>query len=128
VEGLCTTCRLQILFARDGRKSIASPGSCAASHRVSLASSCRVTRINRRDERVAPERTHVNALRFSETINGRPYVIEVVCIGRDRWRAQIARIPGAMTALMPFYGTTPDEAAGGLTHWLSRLGRGTASK
>jgi hypothetical protein len=69
----------------------------------------------------------VNAHRFSETINGRPYVIEVTRVARDRWRAQIARIPGAMTALMPFYGTTPDGAAAALTGWLSRQLAGVRS-
>lgn len=62
-------------------------------------------------------------LRFEETINGRPYVIEVLQISPDRWRAHIARTPGATTALMPFYGPTPDEAAQHLTVWLQRAGR-----
>ncbi|HVT49002.1 MAG TPA: hypothetical protein VHD57_14530 [Vicinamibacterales bacterium] len=55
-----------------------------------------------------------------ETINGRPYVIEVLAVGRDRWRAQLAR--RSTTAVMPFYGATPDEAARQLTGWLSRAG------
>ena len=38
----------------------------------------------------------------------------------DRWRAYIVRIPGVPTALMPFYGPTPDEAAGHLRQWLTR--------
>jgi len=59
-------------------------------------------------------------VRFQETINGRPYVIEVLPVGRDRWRAQIARLPGSTTALMPFYGATPDEAARLLSGWLTR--------
>jgi hypothetical protein len=58
--------------------------------------------------------------RFEETINGRPYMIEVSIVGRNQWRAQIARKPGGSTALMPFYGTTPDEAAGLLAKWLSK--------
>jgi hypothetical protein len=62
----------------------------------------------------------VNIVRFQETINGRSYVIEVLPVGRDRWRAQIARRPGATTALMPFYGATPDEAAKQLSGWLNR--------
>jgi len=62
----------------------------------------------------------VNIVRFQETINGRPYVIEVSPVGRDRWRAQIARVPGATTALMPFYGTTAVEAAQLLSGWLTR--------
>ena len=61
-------------------------------------------------------------VRIRETIHGRAYVIEVVSIKEDRWRAQIAR-PGAMTALMPFYGTTPEEAAEHLASWLTRAGQ-----
>ena len=63
--------------------------------------------------------THVNLHRYEETINGRAYLIEVSSVGRDRWRAQIARKPGGSGALMPFYGTTPDEAAQQLSRWLS---------
>jgi hypothetical protein len=56
---------------------------------------------------------------INETINGRAYAIEVLLVGRDRWRAQLDR-RGATTALMPFYGPTPDEAARQLASWLSR--------
>ncbi|HEY7473427.1 MAG TPA: hypothetical protein VH679_00335 [Vicinamibacterales bacterium] len=62
----------------------------------------------------------MNIIRFHETINGRPYVIETLPVGQDRWRAQLARIPGGTTALMPFYGSTPDEAAQHLAEWLTR--------
>jgi len=62
----------------------------------------------------------VNTIRFHQTINGRPYVIEALPVAQDRWRAQIARTPGATTALMPFYGATPDEAARHLADWLTR--------
>jgi hypothetical protein len=62
----------------------------------------------------------VDVLHFNETINGRAVVIEVSAVGRDRWRAQIARTPGRTTALMPFYGTTPDAAAQQLASWLTR--------
>jgi hypothetical protein len=64
----------------------------------------------------------VNTLRFRETINGRPYVIEVLPVEPDRWRAQIAQARGGTTALMPFYGATPDDAAGRLSAWLARAG------
>jgi hypothetical protein len=30
------------------------------------------------------------------------------------------RIPGVTTALIPFYGATPDDAAGQLREWLTR--------
>ena len=63
----------------------------------------------------------MNIVRFQETINGRLYTIEVLPVDRDRWRAQIARVPGATTALMPFYGTTPDDAARQLSGWLTRV-------
>jgi hypothetical protein len=64
----------------------------------------------------------VTTRRFNETINGRSFVIEVLPVGRDRWRAQIACMPGGTTALMPFYGPTPDEAAHRLAVWLARAG------
>jgi hypothetical protein len=57
--------------------------------------------------------------RFDEVINGREYHIEVSSVGLDKWRAQIARVPGGSAALMPFYGKTPDEAARGLSRWLA---------
>jgi hypothetical protein len=56
--------------------------------------------------------------RFSQTIAGRDYEIEVMPVS-NRWRAQLRRIPGVPTAMMPFYGPTPDEAARQLTRWLS---------
>jgi len=56
---------------------------------------------------------------IEHVINGREYQIEVSHVGCDKWRAQIARVPGGSTATMPFYGKTPDEAAGQLSRWLS---------
>jgi hypothetical protein len=58
--------------------------------------------------------------RFEESIAGRPYLIEVAAVSQDRWRAYIVRIPGVPTALMPFYGSTPVEAARLLCDWLTR--------
>ena len=58
--------------------------------------------------------------RFAESIAGRDYLIEVATVSKDRWRAYIVRIPGVPTALMPFYGTTPAEAAHQLCEWLTR--------
>jgi hypothetical protein len=57
---------------------------------------------------------------FEELIGGHPYLIEVANVANDRWRARIVRIPGAPTALMPFYGATPDDAASRLRQWLTR--------
>ena len=54
---------------------------------------------------------------FEEIIGGRTYDIEVVRVS-NLWRAQLARSPGMPTAMMPFYGQTPDEAAHKLGVWL----------
>ena len=59
-------------------------------------------------------------VRITQTINGRTYVIEVRPVARDRWRAQVVRRPCGMTSLMPFYGTTPNDAAELLAGWLAR--------
>lgn len=56
--------------------------------------------------------------RFDETINGREYHIEVSAVG-NKWRAQIARVPGGSRAMMPFYGETPGEAVQHLSSWLA---------
>ena len=61
--------------------------------------------------------TNVIVHRFEETICGRAYQIEVTAVS-NRWRAQLRRLPGMPTAMMPFYGQTPDEAARLLTQWL----------
>lgn len=58
--------------------------------------------------------------RYEESIAGRHYLIEVAAVSKDRWRAHIVRIPGVPTALMPFYGPTPKEAARLLCDWLTR--------
>jgi hypothetical protein len=63
--------------------------------------------------------THNAVKRIEQIINGREYLIEVSSVGFDKWRAQIARVPGGSTATMPFYGKTPAEAAGQLSRWLS---------
>ena len=56
--------------------------------------------------------------RFEHIIEGRAYHIEVTRVS-NRWRAQLQRTQGLPTALMPFYGQTPDEAAQLLTKWLT---------
>ena len=58
--------------------------------------------------------------RYEQSIAGRPYLIEVVKVSKDRWRAYIVRTPGVPTALMPFYGETPRAAARNLSDWLTR--------
>ena len=65
----------------------------------------------------------VTIYRFEETINGREYRIEVSAVSTGQWRAQLLRVPGGSCALMPFYGTTPEEAARQLTEWLGRAHR-----
>lgn len=65
----------------------------------------------------------MNLIRINETINGRPYVIELQAVGVNQWRAQLARRE-ATTALMPFYGPTPDDAAGLLRRWLAKANGG----
>ena len=69
----------------------------------------------------------MNTHRYQEVIGGRVYHIEAACVHTNRWRAQIVRIPGMPTALMPFYGPTPDEAARLLTAWLVRAHRNLPS-
>jgi hypothetical protein len=63
---------------------------------------------------------HTAVHRFEETIGGRTYHIEVAPTDSHRWRAYIVRVPGVPTALMPFYGPTPDQAAANLREWLTR--------
>jgi len=60
----------------------------------------------------------VTVHRFDEVIGGRSYQIEVMPVS-NRWRAQLRRRPGVPTAMMPFYGQTPDEAARQLAQWLA---------
>jgi hypothetical protein len=62
----------------------------------------------------------ISVHRFEESIAGKPYLIEVAPVAQDRWRAYIVRTPGVPTALMPFYGSTPDKAAELLRDWLTR--------
>jgi hypothetical protein len=61
-------------------------------------------------------------IRVTQDINGRTYDIEVLSVDRNRWHARLAS-RGTTNALMPFYGSTPDEAVGRLTKWLARVGR-----
>jgi len=56
---------------------------------------------------------------FEEIIGERAFEIEVTDAG-DRWRAQLRRRPGIPTAMMPFYGASPAEAARRLIDWMRR--------
>ncbi|MCA1586511.1 MAG: hypothetical protein LC791_17635 [Acidobacteria bacterium] len=67
----------------------------------------------------------VNVYHYEEQIAGRTYFIEVLPVSQSRWRAQIARLPGMPTALMPFYGPTPQEAARELSNWLALVYKGS---
>lgn len=86
---------------------------------LSLDCRCRGATLQRAVGRIV---THsdvtVNVHRFEEVINGREFKIEVSPVAPDKWRAQLARLPGGSAATMPFYGKTPHEAAGQLSQWL----------
>jgi hypothetical protein len=64
---------------------------------------------------------------FEQSIAGKTYLIEVAAVDTARWRASLVRKPGVPTALMPFYGPTPDAAAQSLCHWLTRAFERAAS-
>lgn len=66
--------------------------------------------------------------RYEEQIAGRTYYIEVRPVAKSRWRAQIARLPGMPTSLMPFYGPTPEEAANELSRWLALVYNGSTKQ
>jgi hypothetical protein len=68
----------------------------------------------------------VTVHRFEETIGGRVYQIEVTAVS-DKWRAQLRRTAGVPTAMMPFYGASPGEAARHLSQWLTLAHRRTAA-
>jgi hypothetical protein len=65
-------------------------------------------------------------LSYQQEINGREYRIEVSPV-HDRWRAEVVTRYGGPTALMPFYGASPEAARDGLTAWLSQIHRPQAS-
>ena len=66
----------------------------------------------------APDQT-VSAQRFERAIADRRYVIETTLVGPDRWRAYLVGVSGGPSALMPFYGETPEQAAERLADWLA---------
>jgi hypothetical protein len=84
-----------------------------------MRQSCRFRPVCTRLGRASPEIVTVH--RYEELIAGRTYQIEVLLVAQSRWRAQIARRPGMPTALMPFYGATPEQAAQELRQWLALI-------
>ena len=117
----CGSCDTKKKFAARLRQNcVPNQHTRAFSRAASLAAakhSCdSFGRIGRPDWR--PATPNVNVHRYEEHIAGRTYLIEVRPITESRWRAQIARLPGMPTALMPFYGPTPEEAARELSRWL----------
>jgi hypothetical protein len=88
------------------------------------AAVCALSRSASLDRRAHQRKIHSSVTsavhRFEESIAGRDYLIEVANVSKDRWRAYIVRIPGVPTALMPFYGRTPADAAHQLCEWLTR--------
>jgi len=70
----------------------------------------------------------VNIHCYEQLIAGRTYFIEVQAVTDSRWRAQIARLPGMPMAMMPFYGSTPEEAAHELSRWLSLVYNGNTKQ
>lgn len=65
--------------------------------------------------------------RFERAINDRRYVIEAAPVDADRWRACLIDVPGGPSALMPFYGQTPEQAAERLADWLALAHRSAAA-
>jgi hypothetical protein len=70
----------------------------------------------------------MSAVRYQETINGHRFVIEVLHVSTNRWRAQLLRRPDRATSLMPFYGPTPEDAAKLLRGWLTRTAKAAPLK
>jgi len=121
VDRLCKTCHAKYFSARDCRFPVRTLNRGAASRASSLARGLWLARITALLVHTTPDNSAA-PVRITHMIHGRSYVIEVRPVARDRWRAQIARTPGGMTSLMPFYGTTPDDAATQLAGWLTRAG------
>ena len=99
---------------------------CGRSVAVDLRTSFRLFRVARSVESLSfPKQNFRNSQtivrhQLERIIAGRSFVIEVTWVAEKRWRAHIARIPGVPTAMMPFYGETPEEAATSLSDWLDR--------
>jgi hypothetical protein len=120
VNFLLSTPAVKFFFIRIRRESSPTRDRPSPSYFPSLVS----RRAMRRITLLPPSTLHNSKtdVRHSleRTIAGRSFVIEVTWVAEKRWRAHIVRIPGVPTAMMPFYGETPDEAATHLSNWLDR--------
>ena len=67
---------------------------------------------------IAPDKP-MSTQRYERAINDRRYVVEATPVDPDRWRAYLVGVPGGPTALMPFYGETPEQAVERLADWLA---------
>jgi len=111
----------KIFFDARSNDLARSPRRGAGSIRVSLARGGAVTRISTLRLPSPVPLMHDELRSFTQTVNGRAVVIEALPVDQNRWRARIARAHGGPTAVMPFYGATPDEAVARLTDWLTRV-------
>ena len=124
MENLWRTCHEKYFFEPRHREQTNAWTVDASSRRVSLDPRRTQRKISRPFLR--PDHYTVAIHRFEEIIGGRAYSIEVMPVS-NRWRAQLVRTPGIPTAMMPFYGLTPDEAAKHLTEWLTLAHRRQAA-
>jgi hypothetical protein len=103
----------------DRAEDLTSGGMWTAPSRpASLDQSWHARRIERSTS-LTQQTTDVTVHCFEEFIGERAFVIEVTDAG-NRWRAQLRRRPGVPTAMMPFYGASPAEAADRLMDWMRR--------
>lgn len=118
----CGRCATKIFFSRRRQQFDAFRRTGALSYVASLdrgGERRKILTAQPHKDRIAYV-VNASVHRYEESINGRDYLIEVRAVSENRWRAYIVRIPGVPTALMPFYGQTPDEAARQLSAWLTR--------
>jgi len=125
VDGRCISCAepdTTIFFRRSHSKTARIGVVRALSSGASLDRRAALRTIHTTSHTTQKPPTHVTAdvHRFEESIAGRVYLIEVASVSPGRWRAYIVKIPGVPTALMPFYGATPADAAELLCNWLTR--------
>jgi hypothetical protein len=122
VNFLWTERHRKFIFREAPQEKVGTAYVDAPSSFASLESMATLRTIQRAHKFQIQPSTHVTAEvhRFEESIAGRLYLIEVKAVSKDRWSACIVRVPGVPTALMPFYGPTPDEAARQLSQWLTR--------